>query len=345
MAYFFRSIISLFILTLLSGCVKNEFTLEFSLPADVNGNYRTIYYASDKKGGMTMEGVAVVASGKGGMRCPTVKPAILYLYPSGSDSPIAIFAERGETVKISGKDGNPLKWTVEGNDINKQLSEWRTRNAAELEKNDPEATNSAVAKFITADPSSEIAPLLLLTTFNRNYDETLFRRLWNSLPDFAKAREWAHMAGRADIPDGYARTPAQIKSLAMRELHNGVDTLRPTAVKASLLFFWNNGLDNRRERFDSIKHISREFPDSASRLIADVCLDPDSLNWRAPLRSDSLSKVVRFWAPAGYADSKIMQLGVTVSPFFIVLDSEGHQRYRGDDQEQAFSRFRTLMKK
>lgn len=338
-----RKIFPLYILAviLLAACGSKGFSLEFSLPAATDTNYTVRYYASDKRGGMTVESVVIIAKGKGSIKCPAIKPCLLYLY-TGSAAPLAIFAERGDKITVEGKSADPYAWTIGGNDINLRLSQWRNDNAKTLAANNPDSTNLAVARFVMNNPEAEIAPILLLTSFSRNDDETLFRRLWQRLPDQGTAREWARMAARADMPDGIIHTPGRLRSMAMRSLANGIDTICPDSVKATILFFWNNGLDNRKETFDSIKALVREFSDSASRVIADVCLDPDSLGWRSPLRSDSLEKVVRMWAPAGMADPRLMRLGVTRSPFYIVFSPDGHQRYRGDNREDAFKTFRSI---
>jgi len=324
--------------------MKNESRLLFELPSDMSSTFRVVYYASDRHGGMVLENVAVIAKGKGELKCPTRNPMLVYLYPgAGQADPIVLFAERGDDIKITGTSSDPYSWTIEGNDIDSQLSEWRIANAGILKKADPAETNKAVAKYVTENPESSLSPLLLLTVFSRRCDETLFRRLWQSLRGSAADKAWSGLAARADIPAGNAATPGKLKDMVARSLANGIDTIRPDSVDATLLFFWNNGLNDRRQRFDSIKALAKEFPDSSGRLIADICLDPDSLGWKAPLRSDSLKDVARFWIPAGLADRRIMALGVPRTPFYIVLSPNGHQRYRGDETSGAFSVFREII--
>lgn len=332
------------LLLILAGCSKGQFKLEFQLPADLNTNYTAIYYASDKRGGMTIETVALIQKGKGELKCPAVNPTVLYLYV-GPGTPLAIFAERGDKIEISGTDDNPYDWTVKGNEVNEALSEWRNANSKALSLNNPDSTNLAVARYVLANRESPISPLLLLTSFSRNDNETLFRQLWQGLQGEALDTDWAEIISRADIPDGRVRTPGRLVSLALRSAGTGLDTIRPDSVKATLLFFWNNGFPSRKQTFDSIKALTREYPDSSSRIIADICLDPDSTSWRSPLRADSVKKVLRMWAPQGIADKRINALGVTRTPFYIVLSPDGHQRYRGSDQKEAFSSFRSLLPK
>ncbi len=339
------SIIRIFFISLLlvmTGCRKNEFTLDFLLPADVTANYKVVYYASDSRGGMTVESVAAVADGKATLTGKTIKPAVVFI-SLGSNRTMAVYVEKGNKIKIIGKSSNPCSWSADGNDINKEWSLWRVENAAELEKNDPEVTNRLIAEYVSAHPESPVSTLMLLTGFSRKYDETLYRQLWLELKDNARDPRWTEMAGRADQLDNHVFTPGQLRSMTVRSLHNGVDTIRTDSAAASILFFWYSGYPERKEHIDSIRALAEEFPDSAKRIIADICLEADSIAWKSSLRTDSLKDVVRGWAPAGLADSRIITLGVQRAPFYIVFSPDGNQRYRGNDTEKALSEFRLLM--
>lgn len=334
----------LLLLLILPGCAGNDFKLEFSLPKDVSAHYRVAYYASDKKGGMNVESVANVQEGKGVLKGGSRNPVILYLY-GGGPVPAVIYVKKGETLKITGPDRNPASWTVEGNDINRDLSLWRNAHATTLAGGTQEEVNEAVADFVKENPDNPASTLLLLTAYSRRMDETGFRTLWSSLGADAEKERFTEMAGRADLPVSRVPLPGRLTSMALRSLGNGVDTIRPASAGATLLYFWNNGMDRRKDYIDSLKVLVKEFPDSATRMIADISLDPDSVTWRSPLRGDSLKTVARLWVPAGLADTRLMDLGVTASPFFIVFSRDGHQRYRGREIGEAMLTFRELLSK
>lgn len=291
-----------------------------------------------------VENVAVVTSGKGSIVCPAARPALVFLStPGGLDLPI--YAERGQTIRISGPDRNPWSWTIDGNDLNTKLSEWISANEPTLIGGNRTALNDSIAAFVCREPDSPISPLLMLTLFSRRSDETAFRRLWNSLASNPETAKMTALVGRADIPGGVAPTPGKLVTAAFRSLHHGVDTIRPADAKATLLFFWEeNHSEKRRSAIDSIRALAKEFPDSASRIIADIGFDADSISWKSPLAKDSLENVARFWVPAGIADSRIMALRVESTPFFIVFSPDGNQKYRGSDPAEALSAFRLLMK-
>lgn len=339
-----QRVILLLGLTLLCGCKKNEFSIEFSLSPSVSANYNISYYASDKRGGIMMESVAVVAGGAGVFRGITRNPALVYLYVSPGRYPTVIYAERGDKVTVAGENGDPFSWKIGGNALNERWSDWRNLNATALAAGEAPAINAAVAKYVEANSSDPLSTLLLLTSFSRPDDEALYRRLWLSLSGEARSAKWVELVGRADQPALAVATPGKLHAMVMRSAGNGVDTIVPASVRSTLLLFWSNGME-RRVLIDSLKALAREFPDSSRRLIADVCLEGDSSVWRNAIRYDSLRNVARLWAPAGVADSRLMTLGVSRSPFCIVVAPDGRQRYRGDDLTKAFTEFRSLMKR
>ena len=335
--------ISLFLIIslLLASCGKKQVTFQFSLPKDLSSNIRVVHYASDKRGGVMIESVATIMGGKGELRLPTVNPALFYLY-AGGNLPVTVYAEKGDQVAVSGSDNNPFHWTVGGNGINEDLSLWRNAHASTLFSGTPSEINEAVADYVESNPDSPASAILLLTSYFRGENETQFLDLWYALGEKADKETWLRMVGRADMLNGAPRHPGHLKSVVFRSLANGLDTIRPSDAGATILFFWNNGMDHRTEMIDSLKQLAKEYPDSAKRIIADISLDPDSISWRSPLRKDSVKDIARFWVPAGLADRNLINLQVNRLPFFMVVARNGIQTYRGSDPAKAMEAFRKL---
>lgn len=325
-----------------TSCTKNEFTIEFALSDDVTANITASYHASDKRGGMQLEAVAPVSHGKGTLKGITRLPVLVYLSNGNLRQPVVVYAERGDEIKVTGSGKGLETWNFSGNKLNERWSGWRNEYADTIASGDPLKINAAVARYVYANPSDPLSTLLLLTSFSRKDDEGLFRSLWFRLDGEARDPKWTDLVSRADQPDFQLTQPAKLKSIAMRSAANGIDTLHTDSARASFFFFWTSGLSKRKEYIDSIKALVKEYPDSSSRIIADVFMDADSTAWRSPLKADSLTKANRLWAPAGMADKRVMALEVRQSPFFIVFSNDGNQRYRGSDISEAIRKFREL---
>lgn len=328
----------------LGSCSKNEFFIDFSLPENVEVNYDVVYYADSKKGGAWVQTVAPLLAGKFNLHGITVLPTLVYVSNHTYPIPVVIYAEKGDKINIIGEEAFPYTWKVEGNGINQRLSEWRNENAELLAKADRQLINKAVKEYVEKNQDDPVSTILLLTSFFRAEDEPLFESLLRQLSGKAGEDKWLNLVARSDQPTFALSTPARLKSVAFRKYPKGIDTLRTASSDAGLLIFWTTSLENRREFFKEIKEFSADFPDSSKRIIADICLDADSLAWRNYVRQDTLKGVARLWTPQGPADKDIMKLGVKRTPFFIVFDKEGNQKYRGAEPDSAFSSFRKLIK-
>lgn len=330
-----------FSLLILTACGKNEFTFQFNLATDVTENYNVTYFATNSKGGLTIQAVASVREGKCELTGVTRLPTISYITTRNSKLPLVIYSKKGEKILLTGEGRDPLGWKVEGNDINLQLSEWRSENIDFLTRNETDSINRAVASFVEENYENPVSTLLMLCYYNRNKDERGYADLMGQLRGEAKNPEWLKVIGRSDQIYHYYYYPARLESMVMRSDKEGADTLKINYKNPTLLMFWQTGYDERKDLIDTLKILEKELPDSAL-LIADLCLDADSLAWKNAIKRDSLKHVKRFWVPMGMTDPTMMKLRVPALPYFIVFDKEGNQDYRGGELSEAIGEYRKL---
>lgn len=345
-------LISIFALLLFfsTGCSKSKFDLEFALNPDVWGNYQITYYASDGKRGQWINTTAPVQSGKFRMEGISRVPVVIVISNSmGGD--MALYAEPGQTLKITGDDPNPAAWSADGNDVNATLSEWR-RSALFLPK---DSVAGAIAGFVGKNTDSPAAALLLLTSFPRYEYPSKFVSLWNSLGKGAKRVEMADISGLADFgpgapfamnASGNIRHDAPrrlVKSLALRRSGGYADTLRFDNSAPAFIWFYMRNDDNHLQMADTLKNLRRVRPDSLSNRLVTVSMDADSVKWNNAVAFDSIPKVLDAWMPLGSADRRAALLGVNETPFFIVIDKKGRQAYRGSDIAKASAQYRKLL--
>lgn len=340
-----RLLLPLFcILTLLSGCGKNEFHLEFSLPPAASESYSMLYYASDSKKGWLVDQVAVVTGGKGNVKCITRNPTLVYVFQGSMDPALVIYAERGDKIRIQGDNPSPATWRVEGNKINETLTAWRMENREALSQRDPMRINAAVVKFVQANPSDPVATLLMLLYYDRSSDPKGFDSTYRLLNGKALDPKWTDLVSRNDLMGGYAPLSMKTGSLVFRTAGSGCDTIRFDSVPA-LLLFANNNYGSRQADLLPLKQFLKDRPDSARALVVDVNMEPDSSAWRYQTRNDSLRGAVRAWVPLAFSDTTARSLGIRSIPTFVVVGKGGAVLYRGASANDAVAKMRSLIKK
>ena len=329
-------------LVVLTACGKNEFNMEFELAGDVTENYNVTYYATDIKGGITVQAVASVREGKCELKGATKKPTLVFVTTRNSRLPLVIYADKGNKIEISGDDKDPLNWNVEGNTINDSISNWRNTYKALWKECNPDSVNKAVADYVVIHPENPVSAILMLCYFDRKNNEREYTELMGGLKGEAKDPGLLKIIGRADQPYNSYSFPARLESIILRSVNKGGDTLKMDKKNPAMLVFWETGHSERKDMIDSLKALEKEFPDS-SRLIADICLDIDSVAWRNAMKKDSLNEEMkRFWVPSSLSDPTMKKLKVDAIPYFIVFDKEGVQSYRGTEISEAIKEYRHL---
>lgn len=338
-------------LLIAAGCAGNDFKIDFTFPEDVWLNLSIQYYASDKAKGFWLETTAPLDHGKGSVKCITRNPTLVQIKTSLGE-PFLLYAERGDEIKVTGKTTEPSTWEASGNDINDELTQLRKK----LPLNNRDSIAPALALTVKENRGSKAAMILLATLYPRAKDPEGFVRLWNSLDPDLKESELATLIGSADLGpnSGFERRSngdlslrgarIRIASIPLRTVNPAGDTLRTRGTGGSILYFWNSGSAGHQEFIDSLRELSRAFPDSSSRNITDICLNSDSLSWSYNIAGDSLFKTARGWTPLGLADRYNFLLGIPRTPYLIVTDSKGRQKYRGEDIRKATGIFRAAMR-
>lgn len=333
----------------LSGCVRNEFKVTVEIGGDVNRTYRTLYYASDPKKGWIIESVIQVTAGKAEMVMATRNDALVYIFSDSRTPATFFFARRGDKIKIEGQGAEPWAWTITGNDINTQLSEWRKNNRKSIENINAgkpgasEELNKAVEKFINANPENPVSTLLLLEYYNRRDNEDGYEKCRAKLKGEAAKGKWFELVSRNDVIDEqYGRSIP--KQLILNTVATGCDTIGFGKVPV-LLNFSKSTAESYRDDVKELKLLSKESGDSSARIIANILLEPDSLMRWQTARKDSLSGIVEGWMPLGLSDLQARHLGITRIPYIIVAAADGKIIYRGDDLKKASEVFGKQIKK
>lgn len=83
---------------------------------------------------------------------------------------------------------------------------------------------------------------------------------------------------------------------------------------------------------------------SSRRLdIVETSVLPDSVTWRRSIASDTV-RWHRTWLPGGLGHPSLSLLAIPSTPYYIAVDSTGHQIYRGTSLEEVDSLLRSNLK-
>lgn len=337
----FSGFLSILVLTLLTltGCVKNEFQVEFKLPAGVNESYTMLYYVSDSEKGWLYDQVAVLQQGKCQLKGITRNPTLIYVFQGAQDPGVVIYAERGDKIEITGDSGSPASWAVSGNEINEALSAWRADNRNALSARDNKKVNEAVAKYVKANPEDPVSTILLEVYYDRSIDPAGFDSLFKSLKGKAADVCWMELMSRSDLLGGFEPLKQTAAPLILRTAGNGADTIGFNEQPALLYFSYNN-YDTRKDDVSKMKQLLKERTDSGKPQIVSISLENDSSGWRYQARMDSLKGAVVAWMPLSFADPAAVSLGLEKAPCFIVVGKKGKILYRGTSLDDAARKLR-----
>lgn len=329
----------------LASCAKNEFDVQFDLPESVNATYRLMYYASDPHKGVLVEVPAPVSKGKFAVKCITRNPAVVYVFKDHNYPELAFYVERGDKITISGDSPEPPSWKVKGNKLSEKWSEWRQANRDALSSRSADNINKAVAAYVKQNPADMLSLMLMLNHYDRRNDESGFLALWNSLDPSVTEPDLLNLSPRTDIiisPNDEQKT---LHDFAVNTFPDDVDSIIPAKKRASFLYFRYSSDEDRPVIVQAIKNMVKSSGDSASRLVADISLDTDSMVWIRSVETDSLKNVVKGRLPLGFASPLALSIGLERTPFFIVADSTGRQIYRGENVDKAVEAFKKKLQR
>lgn len=318
----------------LTSCIKNEFRLEFRLDPQVTENYDLSYYTTGKKVGWASEAAAVVSAGKADVKCITRYPTIVYISdPAGSPS-VALYAEHGDKITITGSSRVPMEWTIGGNKINEEWSDWRKANAQQLLKNDPTITNTLVQKYIEQNPDKPLAMLLLMTSFDQHADPLLFKKLWNRMGDEPKKGKWVDLFNRPDTPAAPLNIEIKGDGFPLYVNADSIVTFRYADAARSLIWLKQRSNVLSSADYRDLRAAFRDKPDALRRLAIIVC-DPDSGSTTRQTVRDSLKFAHIYWLPQAEASQAAASLDVASIPCWVVVDRKGQKLYLGTDLKKA----------
>lgn len=318
------------LLSILTSCGKNEFSVSFNIKDGGNRSLIVVYTAwSDKQDELRKEKIPL-QNGAFNMLCATKHPTILWVLGHDGKLLHAVYAEKGDKIEITGAYTSPLEWRIKGNEVSERYSGWMASNVALLSGGNPKQVNDAVAKYVRANPDDMASALMLLTIYYRSADSAGFDALWKSLDIDDKEKERLRHVALAEMGEmDKNASKVTVSPLTLRCRADSLVTVNPASGRATMLYFW-------RRSDGPHKGILRVLSSQPSDVqVADIYLDPDTVQWRYLTERDTFARRQPLWAFGGEMNISLSKLAIPSAPYIIVADRKGKQLYRGESPSEA----------
>lgn len=335
-----RYLYAIFLSMLFCSCVKNEFKVVVDLPESVTSTYRLVYYASDSRGGLSLESAMAVTKGKGEFTGTTKNPALVLIFDGSSSTPSAAFyARRGDKIRVTGPDSDPTMWRINGNAVTDQITEWRLANQEAIERREQEKINKSVAEYVKKNPDSPAATLIFSVWYDSNLTPDESQKLMGMLKGDAIESQLLECVARLDLLEVLTeQQPVKVlKDIVVQGLPTGRDTLRCDRGVATAILIRSDKYADDRKALETLREMAKSHPDSSKRNLAELYLAADSSAWVNAIRRDTLKGVLRARIPHEFADPTIISVGATKAPWWVITDKKGKIIYSGTDSEKAKS--------
>lgn len=233
-----------------------------------------------------------------------------------------LYAANGQTLQVTIDRSKPFDVVVEGNASSSEWAAFLRQNADSLTAGD-KAANSVIADYIFAHPDNIVSTLLLTNNFHTAADPELADSLLASIDPQARP---------SSLTDSYVYLLQRIVSETANDTiapfryvdsKDSVCTFDPSDHARSVIVF----SDESPARTAHALPLLRRYADDKKVYVLEIGLDSEYTDWRRYTDADS-SKWHQGWLPGGPMANGIEQLAVPQTPFYVVVDSAGHQTLR-----------------
>lgn len=238
--------------------------------------------------------------------------------------------KNGDKLRVSANLDNPSALGIKGSKANEQYVEFLQANDSILNRGTTKEINALITKFVRENPSSLTSSLLMISKFRAFGNDMLADSLLRSLsPEVRSPNLTSSLAAQVseriaaakdDRVIGFSVRPAVIAN------KDSVVRFEPFRHRRSLLVF------NSARKPDSLlrilKQLAKDSKAGGDLNITELSFAVDSTMWRHSIVTDT-AKWAQGWVAGGPAAFSMRRLNIPVTPYYIIVDDEGHPVYQG----------------
>lgn len=301
---------------------KSSFSVEGTLADGASINLRLVYYVGDA----VHTGLVASTDGHFEFSASAPEMAAVEVYDNDYRLLARFAATDGDHIKLRIDRSNMYRNTASGNELNKAITEFYNANADILAGNNTDERNRLIADYVDNHSASPVAQFLLVTEFDAFAEDASAQAdsLMSTLAPEARAFAFA---------DGFARLSAEanastdpIAAVTFKARGNKTETFITGRQARSVIVI--SAADRGRDSvLQTIRQIAKKEKDGKLAIL-DLSVDADTMIWTRSIKNDSATWK-QGWAAGSISGQSLGRMAVPAVPYFIIVDSAGHQIWRG----------------
>ena len=328
---YYLQIIIIGILALLSAsCSKrNDFKVECHTSADIQK--MLVFTYPDQRG--IKQTTVPLTKGKAVLTGESRTPTLVSIHLSDGTPVADCIVANGDEATITFEldpegTGAVSDVEIDANHHTKRLLEFVHDNDSLIRLGYSDALNQAVTDFVGRNPSEPASTVVLVRYFDvRGGREQTADSLMMLLTPEARPVTLLQNYGSIIARQLDRKTDERIFNFNLVGATDSVVNIRPGKHRQTLVAFLSHGA-RRNAQVDSLRKLWK-LRDSLRLDIVEVSLAGDTVAWRKEIANDSAGWT-QAWTPGNIMAPAIRKFAVPHQPYYVLVDSNGYQIYRGD---------------
>lgn len=269
-------------------------------------------------------------------------PAVAFLSVSGG-APIAELAvTNGADIRCEIDPANRFALKIKGDKVNELYGKFLNDNAEVFESRNIPLINDAIKKFVEKHPGSMASTIAVITQFKSADNEIMADSLLGIIN--AEARPNSLLANYNAVLSSQlsAESRETVGSMTLIGRNDSIVRYNPFRHKLSVLAFAGDDKTGRDSILKALRALRKDY-DTKRLGMVEVSTAQDSATWINVTEQDSATWY-QVWSPGSFSAPSFRRMAIARVPYFVVVDSTGHQVHRGSSAVAAESFVRSHLK-
>ncbi len=336
---FFHHIIILLAGVLAAGCSKSD---SFKVSGTIEGAGGSMVELLYFNNGAYERLSAPAKEGKFAFQGSVSSPAVAFLSVSGGAPLVELVIRNGADIRCEIDPANRFALKIKGDKANELYGKFLNDNAEVFESRSISRINDAVKKFVEKNPGSIASTVAVITQFRSADNEIMADSLLGIID--AEARPNSLLANYNAVLSSQlsAESRESVGSMTLIGRNDSIVRYNPFRHKLSVLAFAGGDKTGRDSILNALRALRKDY-DTKRLGMVEVLTVPDSATWIHVTEQDSATWY-QVWTPGTFSAPSFRRMAIARVPYFVVVDSTGHQVHRGSSAVAAESFVRSHLK-